>query len=495
MRERARTRVRFLLALIAVAALATAAGLSIHHYLRVPTRTYATVPVRAVPLEKIVRVVGDISGAKQTMVSCDLEDLPDPDGRFHGERGLLLLEIVDHGARVKKGDVLARFDGSRYDELARRHEIELERARSQERNAQLTLGAAKVALNAYREGESNQYAESLEARIALARSDLERARERLAWSQRMSRLGYVSNDQMAQEKAAFEKLTVDQRRSETELANLKTYTIPRWTRQLEIAIENAETELRFSSEEREAEETMLKKVREMRAKCDLKAPHDGLVLFVDVAFAWNATSSQSQIRPGIRIQRGQELFYLPDLDHPVVELTVHEADSGLIHAGQKARIRVPSLGGQVIQGSVKKIDMIPSEQWKAYTEFKGVLAVIALDDPPAGLLPWYTAQVEIITGTTDRSLVLPTEAVLIESGRAVCFVEGERGRIERREVTIARADVDLVEVTKGLEEGDRVVADASQFRDHSEPTLLEVRQREPRAGVTVAARAPGGGAS
>jgi multidrug efflux pump subunit AcrA (membrane-fusion protein) len=315
----------------------------------------------------------------------------------------------------------------------------------------------------------------------------------------MSRLGYVSNDQLAQEKAAFEKLTVEQRRSETELANLKKYTIPKWTRQLEVAVENAESELRFSAEEREAKEKMLKKVREMRDKCDLKAPHDGLVLYVDVSFDWNG-SSHSQVRPGIRLHTGQPLFYLPDLDHPVVELVVHEADIGLIHAGQKARVRVPSVGDQIIHGSVKKIDLIPTEQWKAYTEYKGVAAVISLENPPAGLLPWYTAHAEIITGTTDRSLVLPTGSVLIESGQAVCYVVSEKsGRVERRELQVARANVDSVEVKHGVAEGERVVADASVFRDHSEPTLIEIRERDPedspRAGVTVAAHAVGGGPS
>jgi hypothetical protein len=54
------------------------------------------------------------------------------------------------------------------------------------------------------------------------------------------------------------------------------------------------------------------------------------------------------------------------------------------------------------------------------------------------------------------ALVIPVEAVSVVDGRQSCYVVGPHG-LERRAIATRRATPDLLEVTAGLNEGERVV--------------------------------------
>ena len=68
-----------------------------------------------------------------------------------------------------------------------------------------------------------------------------------------------------------------------------------------------------------------------------------------------------------------------------------------------------------------------------------------------------SATVEIDTGHVSDALVIPVEALSVADGRQSCYVVTDDG-LERRPVQTRRATRDLVEVTDGLQEGERVVS-------------------------------------
>jgi multidrug efflux pump subunit AcrA (membrane-fusion protein) len=67
-----------------------------------------------------------------------------------------------------------------------------------------------------------------------------------------------------------------------------------------------------------------------------------------------------------------------------------------------------------------------------------------------------SASVNFDTGRVPDALVIPVEAMSVEAGRQSCYVFGPNG-LERRTITTRRATPDLLEVTAGLNEGERVV--------------------------------------
>ena len=134
---------------------------------------------------------GDLMPAKQTTVTCEVEDVDrGPDGG--GDAGTLILSIVPNGAVVKKGDVLCVLDSSGFSERVRQEQIEVENARAEHRQAELTLETAKAALREYREGLVLQRTKEFETRSALLDSDFQRQRDYVAWADRMLDKGYFS---------------------------------------------------------------------------------------------------------------------------------------------------------------------------------------------------------------------------------------------------------------------------------------------------------------
>jgi multidrug efflux pump subunit AcrA (membrane-fusion protein) len=83
-------------------------------------------------------------------------------------------------------------------------------------------------------------------------------------------------------------------------------------------------------------------------------------------------------------------------------------------------------------------------------------ARVRLDPTPPGLRPFLSAEVRFDTGRVEDALVIPPEAMAMSDGRRFCYVVGPTGP-ERRAITIGRSTPELLEVTDGLEEGERVV--------------------------------------
>jgi multidrug efflux pump subunit AcrA (membrane-fusion protein) len=68
-----------------------------------------------------------------------------------------------------------------------------------------------------------------------------------------------------------------------------------------------------------------------------------------------------------------------------------------------------------------------------------------------------SAVVEIDTGRMPDALVIPVEVMSVVDGRPSCYVVVPGG-VERRTITTGRSTIDLLEVTGGLHEGERVIS-------------------------------------
>ena len=87
-----------------------------------------------------------------------------------------ILTVLPEGTPVKRGDVLATLDGSTYEEMLRQQLITVEQAKASHLQAQLNHEIALLAVREYRDGTVQETLKGMEGSIALARSDLSRAR-------------------------------------------------------------------------------------------------------------------------------------------------------------------------------------------------------------------------------------------------------------------------------------------------------------------------------
>ena len=136
---------------------------------------------------------GRVESSKRTVIECELENIA---VGVRGQRlaaggASVLLSVIPEGTTVKRGDVLAVLDSSDYEELLRIQKMTVERAAADHLQAELDLEIAKLAVREFEEGTLQETIEDFEGKILLARSDLERATDRVAWARRMKDKGYI----------------------------------------------------------------------------------------------------------------------------------------------------------------------------------------------------------------------------------------------------------------------------------------------------------------
>ncbi len=157
-------------------------------------------------LQPTVTLGGAIDSAEKTIVRCEL------DNHGTGAGGsAAILEVIEDGALVEEGQVIARLDASDFEELVRQHELLVLQARADEAKARLDLETAEIALREYRDGQLAQLRDDQQGLIALHESNLGRQRDRVAWAEAMLTRGYVSTGQLLDERSSL-------RRSEVALA-------------------------------------------------------------------------------------------------------------------------------------------------------------------------------------------------------------------------------------------------------------------------------------
>jgi HlyD family secretion protein len=119
---------------------------------------------------------------------------------------------------------------------------------------------------------------------------------------------------------------------------------------------------------------------------------------------------------------------------------------------------------------------MPIQNEKEWDEnLRHYLARVRLDETPRGILPTMSAVVEIDTGRVPGALVIPVEAMSVVEGHQCCYVRVPDG-VALRTIATGGATTDLLEVTRGLSEGEQVV---SRFASVDGALIKSVKQNPP----------------
>jgi HlyD family secretion protein len=454
---------------VGAALLATVAGgtwLSLRAKARAAGERIGKLPktvVHRADLHVTLTAGGRVESPQKTLIECELENLQvRSEGRVLNAGGFsTILDLVPDGSVVKRDEVLCRLDSSDYEELVRQQEIIVQEARAERAKAELDVKAAELALVEFHQGTWSQACQDYEGQITLGEADLKRQTDRLAWAQRMSKSGYISLAQLQNEEQALQRIKINLAQVRGAYANLRRFGGLMSQRALENRLYAAKTALDYQKMRVERHESRLEKFRDQVEACTVRAPHDGLVIYA------NEPDGDPRVEAGARVYQKMDLFYLPELESMEVEATLNETVVDRVQPGMRVRIKVEALPGYALEGQVTLVSPLPAISRGARLSGKEVVNYIGrikLDSIPRGLLPGMTAEVEILTGQRPRALVVPAEAVAVEGGREVCYVAHDEN-LERREVKVGQAGRELLEVTEGLEEGEKVVLDPRRVDD------------------------------
>lgn len=412
---------------------------------------YQFAPVSRTVLGGSMTAMGTLESSKRTVIECELENIAiGVAGRHLAAGGAsTLIDVVPDGSVVKEGDLLARLDSSDYEELLRQQQITVERTRADHRQAELDLEVAKLAITEYEEGVMTETLQDHKRLTALAESELNRVKDRLDWTLRMSDKGYASKSQVVGERQNYDRalFTLQQQTGAREL--FERYTAPRRLHELRRTQTGREATLRYRANQLRLSLERLEKLEKQVERCTIRAPHDGFVIYA------NDSRRNVVIETGISVRQKQKLFYLPDLEQMEVVTMLHESVVDRVKNGMDAQITLEGAPGALMSGKVTSIASLPVSQW--WSDVRYYEATVRIDELPSkGLLPGMTAHVVLFFEPKPDVLTVPVEAVASEDGDDVCYVAHEGG-LERRRVELGEATHDLLEVAGGLEEGERVV--------------------------------------
>ena len=415
--------------------------------------------------------------------------------------------IIDPGVQVVKGEKLVELDSSGFVEQLKDQKIKVDQAKAswvaanEERHiqesqnesdieaAKNTLDLAKIDLEKYKKAEFVQALEDVDGRINVVRADLQVAKARSNWANRMYGLGYMSKAQAKGDESRTDALLIGLKKLETERRVLVDFTERRTVQDLGAKLEEARRALdRVKSQSRaklvvvdadrlakdsvyKQQLARLQEIEAEIAKCLVVAPQDGLVVYyVSDQARSGGGSQQSIVAQGEPVREGQKLMQIPDLSQMVVNVRVHEAMvSNLRNTGdikdesswQMAQIRIDAVPNRILRGHVRTVDTVASQQDWFAADVKLYKTVVSIDEPVAGLKPGMSAEVTIYADESPTDvMVVPVQAIagtISLGARPHCFVVGQDGQPEPREVVVGMSNQRLVEVKSGLEVGDKIV--------------------------------------
>ena len=203
--------------------------------------------------------------------------------------------------------------------------------------------------------------------------------------------------------------------------------------------------------------------RELVRDIRVEAPVDGFVL-------------KRSVSPGLRFDRGFELYRIADLSRVWILADVYRQDLPFIRRGASARITTAE-GSQALSATVS-----PSEP--IFDEATLTLKVrLEAANPQRALKPGMFVDVEFPVDL-PATIVVPADAIVDSGLRKTVFVDRGSGYFEPRLVETGWRAGDDVEVTKGLMPGERIVISGTFFVD-SESRMKAATHRSSAAPSTT----------
>ena len=183
-----------------------------------------------------------------------------------------------------------------------------------------------------------------------------------------------------------------------------------------------------------------KKMQAQMRNSEIRAPMDGLLTAVSTI-------------DGELVAEGNQLFTVSSRK-TYVRGEVNEEDVGEVKPGMKAKVQLYAYRTQTFAALVSSIQPAADPDTQRYT------VILEMEKPPDNLMAGMTGEMNIITGSHDNALLVPTRALLVDQALVV-----KRGIVQRRTIKVGFRTLDFAEALSGVSVGDRVViADQDRLR-------------------------------
>lgn len=422
---------------------------------------------------------GSLQSQNTTEIRCEVENIG-------AERtGTQILSIVENGKNVEKDELLVVLDSAIIQERLDEQELATERARSDQvqktakwenqqtqnettlAEAELKVQLAELALQQYEDEEGGTFQielQNIDQQIQTAEATRLIKATDLKGIEMLRKLGYRSRGDLEQARLAALSADGSVARAIASRKELTEYTYRKTKMQLEGSLASAKRAVEQVKRDNQAllvqaeaaktaadralqkEEEKLAKYKEQFEKCEIRAPHGGMV-----------TYASSDITEGLQVHQRQEIITLPDLSVMEVKTSVHESVLQMVQRGLKATITVDAVPDRSYKGSVKSVAVLAERGHRfSSSDVKKYTTIVTIDEPVSRLRPGMSATAVIHVDRLENIISIPVQAIIQRGKSNWCYVETD-GSIELRSITLGKTNDIFVEISEGLEEGERVI--------------------------------------
>ncbi len=184
------------------------------------------------------------------------------------------------------------------------------------------------------------------------------------------------------------------------------------------------------------------------------------------------------VREGMTVMPGATIARISGLSTVWAQAEVPESQSALLRPGAQVQARSPAAPGTTFKGVVQAI--VPEVNAATRT----LKARVELANPEGKLVPGMFVTMQFMDTRAEKSLLIPTEAVIQTGTRTVVMLAEDNGAFRPVDVEIGTESGGQTEIKRGLQTGQRVVV-SSQFLIDSEASLKGIESRlnaEPKPG-------------
>jgi len=398
-----------------------------------------------------------------------------------------IVEIAAEGVAVRPGDLLLRFDVTRFEQTREAERASLQQAEGEFVRAMedarldllrgqgdldashLLIANAERGLTNEVEGKGQVVVVEAEVTLAEATREAARARSNVEDLKPLLAETFITRTEFERAEQALRHAADQERLAAARRDSLLRYERPAATSRARADLNAAregltrqgETMTARAAQRRAGVMVARSRVDEIRTRiamltdqidhATVRAQGPGLVVYRDLYFATERRKPQI----GDEVFPNQPLIALPDSSQLTVETRIREVDLHKVSASQRVQVRVDAYPDLRLPASVSMIGALAEEDAaRAGTKFFPVTVKVSLSDPR--LRTGMTARVEIEVSSLSSAVVIPVQAVFEDHGVRYVVIT-RNGQPERRTVTIAAENESLAAMASGVAAGDAVL--------------------------------------
>ncbi|MFC1746522.1 efflux RND transporter periplasmic adaptor subunit, partial [Candidatus Riflebacteria bacterium] len=331
---------------------------------------------------------------------------------------------------VKKGELLVELDPVNEQRSVNKAKVTLQQSRARLAKEVQSFKIAEEDLKLFKK----------RAKVSLisAQAKLKDAKARTARLKNLLKKNFASKESFESSETTTVYAETDVENARIKIEEFKTE---------EMALELKRQDLELAKAQVDLSEITLSDAVQRLQETKVYSPIDGILSASNVQIGQIISSGISNVGGGTTV------MVLSDLTRIFVLAFVDESDIGKIGVDQKARITVDAFPGKNFRGSVVRIAPkgVVTSNVVTYE-----VKIEVMGRNKSLLKQEMTANVEIIAGSRQEALLLPSHVVYQKRRQRYVSVPGKDGKVEEREVVVGIDNGINIEIISGLALGDKI---------------------------------------